>query len=190
MDILNTVSLESNSQTKINFDGDDLTSNAGLLLFKEFLFKIGLVKLINRFFETNDTVSFRIHKDDVSLMQVIYQIICAYFEDECTDELTNEPVITASPEKMLLCHSCLTEWMRISWDSSTSSSANCARSFIPSGKRNLCFLILALPFLIPTEIRKERASSAIILSFRLRSPMNRFICIRLSSPHRRWHPIK
>lgn len=34
MDSLNTVSLESNSQIKINFDGGDLSSDAGLLLFK------------------------------------------------------------------------------------------------------------------------------------------------------------
>ena len=95
MDILNTVSLESNSQIKINFDGGDLSSDAGLLLFKEFLFKIGAVKLINRIFKTNDTASFRIHKDDANLMQVIYQVICAYFEDNCADELTNEPVMTA-----------------------------------------------------------------------------------------------
>ena len=99
MDILNTVSLESNSQIKINFDGGDLSSDAGLLLFKEFLFKIGAVKLINRLFKTNDTASFRIHKDGANLMQVIYQIISAYFEDDCADELANEPVMTAILEK-------------------------------------------------------------------------------------------
>ena len=99
MDILNTVSLESNSQIKINFDGGDLSSDAGLLLFKEFLFKIGAVKLINRMFKTNDTAWFRIHKDDTNLMQVIYQIISAYFEDDCADELTNEPVMTAILDK-------------------------------------------------------------------------------------------
>ena len=99
MDILNTVSLESNSQIKINFDGGDLSSDAGLLLFKEFLFKIGAVKLINRMFKTNDTAWFRIHKDDANLMQVIYQIISAYFEDDCADELTNEPVMTTILDK-------------------------------------------------------------------------------------------
>ena len=94
MDILNTVSLESNSQIKINFDGGDLSSDAGLLLFKEFLFKIGAVRLVNRMFKTNDTAWFRVHKDDTNLMQVIYQIISSYFEDDCADELTNEPVMT------------------------------------------------------------------------------------------------
>ena len=99
MDILNTISLESNSQIKINFDGGDLSSDAGLLLFKEFLFKIGAVKLVNRMFKTNDTAWFRIHKDDTNLMQVIYQIISSYFEDDCADELTNEPVMTVILEK-------------------------------------------------------------------------------------------
>ena len=99
MDILNTVSLESNTKIKINFDGGDLSSDAGLLLFKEFLFKIGAVKLINRMFKTNDTAWFRIHKDDANLMQVIYQIISAYFEDDCADELTNEPVMTTILDK-------------------------------------------------------------------------------------------
>ena len=74
MDILNTVSLESNSQIKINFDGGELSSDAGL-----FLFKIGAVKRINRLFYTNDTARGRIHKDDANLMQIIYQIISDYF---------------------------------------------------------------------------------------------------------------
>ncbi len=50
-------------------------------------------------FKTNDTAWSRIHKDDSNLMQVIYQIISSYFEDDCADELTNEPVLTAVLEK-------------------------------------------------------------------------------------------
>jgi len=99
MNSLNTFALESNSQIKINFDGGDLSSDAGLLLFKEFLFKIGAVKLISRMFKTNDTAWFRIHRDDANLMQVICQTISAYFEDDCADELTNEPVMTAVLDK-------------------------------------------------------------------------------------------
>ena len=54
MDILNTFSLESNRQIKINFDGGDLSSDAGLLLIKEFAAKIGFTKLIKSMFKTND----------------------------------------------------------------------------------------------------------------------------------------
>lgn len=45
-------------------------------------------------FITNDTARLRIHKDDANLLQAIYQIISAYFEDDCADELTIEPVMT------------------------------------------------------------------------------------------------
>ena len=36
MSIINTLALESNRQIKINFDGGALSSDAGLLLIKEF----------------------------------------------------------------------------------------------------------------------------------------------------------
>ena len=98
MDILNTFTLKSNRQIKINFDGGDLSSDAGLLLIKEFAAKIGFTKLIKKKFKTNDT-SVRFHKDDENLMQMIYQIISAYFEDDCADELTLDPVFNAILEK-------------------------------------------------------------------------------------------
>ena len=43
-------------QIKINFDGGDLSSDAGLLLIKEFAAKIGFVKLIKKNFKTNDNL--------------------------------------------------------------------------------------------------------------------------------------
>ena len=101
MSIVNTLSLESNRQIKLNFDGGDLSSDAGLLLIKEFAAKIGFTKLIKNKFKTNDK-SIRIHKDDENLMQMIYQIIAAYFEDDCADELTSDPVFSAILEKKSL----------------------------------------------------------------------------------------
>ena len=46
-------------------------------------------------FKTNDTTETRIHKNDVNLLQIIFQIICGYFEDDCADELSYAPVLTA-----------------------------------------------------------------------------------------------
>ena len=100
MDILNPISLESNSQIKINFDGGDLSSDAGLLI-KEFAAKIGFAKLIKKIFKTDDK-SIRFHKDNENLMQMLYQIISAYFEDDCADELTSDPVFHAILEKKSL----------------------------------------------------------------------------------------
>lgn len=102
MTILNDTILESNKYLKINFDGGDLSSDAGLLLIKEFACKLGFVKLLKSEFKTNDSASFRYHKDDENVWQVIYQILGAYFEDDCSDELTNDPVLTAILAKKTL----------------------------------------------------------------------------------------
>ena len=53
MTILNDTVLESNKYLKLNFGGGDLSSDAGLLLKKEI--------------KTNDSASFRFHKDDENL---------------------------------------------------------------------------------------------------------------------------
>jgi len=94
MSIVNTLSLNSNRQIKINFDGGDLSSDAGLLLIKEFAAKIGFIRQISKKFKTTDK-SVRVHKDDKNLMQMVYQIISAYFEDDCADELRTDPVFTS-----------------------------------------------------------------------------------------------
>mgnify|MGYP002517610557 CR=1 FL=1 len=99
MDILNTISLNSNRQIKINFDGGDLSSDAGLLLIKEFVSKLGIDRLFGHSFKTNDSALFRYHTDKENLLQMIYMIIAGYFEDDASDELTNDPVFKAVLEK-------------------------------------------------------------------------------------------
>lgn len=96
MDIVNTFSLECNRRLKINFDGGELSSDAGCLLLREFIGKLGFDKLMLREFKTTDSASFRFHTDSQNLLQMIYQIICGYFTDDCADELTNDPVLTAA----------------------------------------------------------------------------------------------
>ena len=99
MNILNTLSLKSNRQIKINFDGGDLSSDAGLLLIKEFVSKLGIDRLLCHSFKTNDSALFRYHTDKENLLQMIYLIIAGYFEDDASDELTNDPVFKAVLEK-------------------------------------------------------------------------------------------
>ena len=92
MSIVNTFSLQSNRQIKINFDGGDLSSDAGLLLIKEFISKLGIERLLNRSFKTNDSAVFRYHTDKDNLLQMIYMIMAGYFEDDASDELTKDPI--------------------------------------------------------------------------------------------------
>ena len=101
MNILNEKSLKINSKIKINFEGGDLTSDAGLLLINEFTQKLKFNQQIKVLFKTNDSAE-RKHKDDENLWQVIYQILAAYFEDDCADELRNEPVLTTILNKNAL----------------------------------------------------------------------------------------
>ena len=99
MSIVNTLALESNRQIKINFDGGDLSSDAGLLLIKEFISKLGIDTLLEKAFKTNDPALFRYHSDPKNLLQMIYMIIAGYFEDDASDELTNDPVFKSVLEK-------------------------------------------------------------------------------------------
>ena len=84
MTILNNTALESNKYLKINFNGGDLSSDAGLLLIKDFVCEPGFVNILNKKFKTNDG---------------------AYFEDDCADELTNDPIQTAILSKKPLLYS-------------------------------------------------------------------------------------
>ena len=102
MSIVNTFSLQSNRQIKINFDGGDLSSDAGLLLIKEFISKLGNERLLNRSFKTNDSAVFRYHTDRDNLLQMIYMIMAGYFEDDASDELTKDPIFKAVLEKSAL----------------------------------------------------------------------------------------
>lgn len=67
MHSLNDTTLESNKYLKINFDGGDLSSDAGSLLVKEFTCKLGFVQLLKSEFKTNNNASFLFHKDDKNI---------------------------------------------------------------------------------------------------------------------------
>lgn len=102
MDSLATFALESNKQIKINFAGGDLSSDAGILLLKEFASKCGFVDLVKANFKTTDYAIFRHHTDPDNLLQIIYQAIAAYHRDDHADELTNDSVMTAALGKEAL----------------------------------------------------------------------------------------
>lgn len=93
MSSLSALRSEINRKIKINFDGGDLSSDAGLLLIKEFICKIGLEQLIEQHFQTNDK-TIRIHKDAQNLLQKIYQQLAGYFTDDDSDELIADPIFT------------------------------------------------------------------------------------------------
>ncbi len=61
--------------------------------------KLGIDTLLEKAFKTNDPALFRYHSDPKNLLQMIYMIIAGYFEDDASDELTNDPVFKSVLEK-------------------------------------------------------------------------------------------
>ena len=86
----------------VNFEGGNLSSDAGLLLMKEYNNKIGVDSLAKEVFHTTDPVHKRFHKDYENLLQMIYQIQAAYFQDDHADALRNDPAITVAVGKEAL----------------------------------------------------------------------------------------
>ena len=95
MAIVTGTALESNKNFRVNFDGGNLSSDGGMLLLKEFYHKLGVKALLKKHFHTTDSASFRIHKDHENLLQMLYQITGAYFQDDHADSLRNDPVLNA-----------------------------------------------------------------------------------------------
>ena len=102
MAIVSEITLESNRNFRIKFDGGNLSSDSGLLLLKEFYHKLGVNALLRKSFRTTDKSHFRIHKDYENLAQMLYQITASYFQDDNADALRHDPVITAAIGKDVL----------------------------------------------------------------------------------------
>jgi hypothetical protein len=99
MDILNTISLESNSCFKMNFNGGNLSSDAGLLMIYDFMRVMGFEDIISKIFATPRKDPFRKHSDSSMLLQFLYQIFAAYFTDDCADHLRKDPLFTRLVDK-------------------------------------------------------------------------------------------
>ena len=102
MSIISETVLNCNNQIKINFDGGELSSDAGLLLVKDFIEQMGFDRLFQEQFHTTDTANFRMHTDDKNLLQMIYLCIAGYFADDRADDLNLDPVVRTCLDKAKL----------------------------------------------------------------------------------------
>lgn len=78
----------------MNFDGD-LTSDAGLLLCKEFDQRIVLSEAVKDLLVVRDSVVHRDHPNSSAVLQKVYQHLAGYHRDDHSDELAGEPLLTA-----------------------------------------------------------------------------------------------
>ena len=90
MSIVNTLALESNRQIKINFYGGDLSSDAGLLLIKEFISKLGIDTLLEKAFKTNAPVFKSVlEKDALASQPTVSRFFNRMDEEMCIRDRNN-----------------------------------------------------------------------------------------------------
>lgn len=94
MTSVNDQTMEFNRRIKLNFDGGDLTTDAGLLLYKEFDEKIGLSHRVKTMVKLSDPVNHEQHPNDGVIMQKVYQHVAGYHADDHADSLRHDPAFT------------------------------------------------------------------------------------------------
>lgn len=80
------------SDLKLNFNGGNLTSDSGMLLFKEFDNRIGFSSEINKTVNVNDNIDHRFHENTEVILQRIYQNTAGYHADDDADDLRFDPL--------------------------------------------------------------------------------------------------
>lgn len=99
MTSVNEKSMNFNKRIKINFDGGDLTGDAGMLLYQEFDHVIGLHQAVKKMVDIKDNVSHRDHQNHDVIMQKIFQHAAGYFADDHADDLKHDPAFTTILDK-------------------------------------------------------------------------------------------
>jgi hypothetical protein len=90
------------SNLRINFNGGDLTSDSGMLLFKEFDSQIGFSQVIKDSLNFNDDVNHRLHENEDVVLQRIYQNAAGYHADDDADDLRLDSLFKTILEKEIL----------------------------------------------------------------------------------------
>ena len=93
MQSVQEMSFDFNKKLKINFDGGDLSSDSGLLLYKEFDAKLGITKTIEEKINIIDPAFHHTHSNHSVIMQKVYQHLAGYHTDDAADDLQVEPTM-------------------------------------------------------------------------------------------------
>ena len=91
MTSINEQTMNFNKSIKVNFDGGDLTSDSGMLLYKEFDNTIGLSQTINEKVHIKDQKTHHTHQNNEMIMQKIYLQAAGYQADDNADDLKYDP---------------------------------------------------------------------------------------------------
>lgn len=92
MAILQNKRVNFNSKIVVSNTGGNLSTDAGLILVKEFMDSIGFTKLANQFLHFKDERHYWIHDNSSLLEQVLFQLIAGYPADSSATLLKEDPI--------------------------------------------------------------------------------------------------
>lgn len=95
MNSVQEFTMDFNPKMRVNFNGGDLASDAGQLLYKEFDHRMGLSDAVRDQLVVHDSVLHRDHSNSDIVLQKVYQHIAGYHTDNHADDLAMEPLLTA-----------------------------------------------------------------------------------------------
>lgn len=87
----NTFSFDFNSKIKLNFDGGEMSTDTGLLLFHEFCETIGIKKLLEEHLPETRIGKFYHQKPEI-IYQMLIRIIAGYESNNTAFFLQNDPI--------------------------------------------------------------------------------------------------
>ena len=102
MDTINEITMNCKKDVKINFNGGDLSSDSGLLLYKAFMETLNVEEIIKNTLSFDDDVEHHTHENTEVLLQKIYQQIAGYQSEIADNELQEDPVLQEIMEKEVL----------------------------------------------------------------------------------------
>ncbi|GIN72861.1 hypothetical protein J14TS2_33360 [Bacillus sp. J14TS2] len=106
------------AKIKLSHDGDELSSNTGEMVFREFDEKVGFSATLAEYLQLIDERRNYVHANEDLLRLKIYQLIAEYAEDDAADALIHYPVFTQIMGGLLPCY-WLTTYVRLSLSESS-----------------------------------------------------------------------
>jgi len=88
--------------TEISFDGGEISSNGGLLLYKVFADRIGLKAILESHIQIDDNKVHRLHQPKECLEQQLYSIIAGYEDNNDATYLRKDKLFQSILEKDVL----------------------------------------------------------------------------------------
>ena len=91
MNSLSNINIKCKSNFSINFAGGDMTSDAGVALWKEFMDSIGFSRMAKETFSA--PCSLKTYDDADLLEQKLLMLLCGYDTDDEADHLAHDPML-------------------------------------------------------------------------------------------------